>query len=112
LLKNTTLKNGFDYISQITNLEEKIKNVDLVITGEGHLDTQSLQGKVVGQIASMCHKYQVPAVSVVGSCYFSPKEKENLNMRSIFEVIHFAKNLEDAMLNCKSYLLEIGKQIL
>jgi glycerate kinase len=112
LLKNTTLKNGFAYISLITNLEEKIKSADLVVTGEGQLDSQSLQGKIVYQVASICHKYQVPVVAVVGGSKLTPQEKEKLNIKSIYEVIHLAKNLEDAMLNCNSYLIEIGKKIL
>ena len=97
--------------SQITKLEEKIKDADFVITGEGQMDSQSLQGKVVYQVASICHKYQVPIVAVVGVSKLTPLEKENLNVESIYEVIHIAKNLEDAMLNCSSLLIEIGKII-
>lgn len=52
------LISGIEWISQITKLEEKIKVSNLVITAEGRLDNQSLQGKYLGKISQVCAKYR------------------------------------------------------
>jgi glycerate kinase len=60
---------GFSWLSSVMNLEEKIRACDVVITGEGCLDDQSVSGKAIGELAKLCTKYgkqlwAVPAVAV------------------------------------------------
>ena len=50
----TQVVSGLDFIAALANLEDKIKEVDLVITGEGSYDQQSLQGKAAQRIIEMC----------------------------------------------------------
>lgn len=59
---------GFDFVSQGIGLAEKIATVDLVITGEGRLDSQSLQGKVPFGVAQIAKSYGKPVVALCGSC--------------------------------------------
>lgn len=47
---------GFEWIMEIFDLENKIKNADIVLTGEGSLDEQSIHGKAVGKILERCVK--------------------------------------------------------
>ncbi len=49
---------GFDYIANLYNLDTLIQEADLVITTEGVLDHQSVNGKATGQIAKLCQKFQ------------------------------------------------------
>ena len=48
---------GFEWILDIFDLESKIKDTDIVLTGEGSLDEQSIQGKAVGKILDLCARY-------------------------------------------------------
>jgi len=48
---------GFDWIVEIFDLENKIKDTDIVLTGEGSLDEQSIHGKAVGKILDLCIKH-------------------------------------------------------
>lgn len=57
---------GFQAIAALTGLEAKIKNCDLVITGEGKLDSQSLQGKVISGIIELSKKYHKPMIVITG----------------------------------------------
>ncbi|MHC9537290.1 glycerate kinase family protein [Dellaglioa sp. BT-FLS60] len=57
---------GFPLISQAVALENKIETADLVITGEGSLDSQSAQGKVPFGVAMLGKKYHVPVVGLSG----------------------------------------------
>jgi glycerate kinase len=75
LFLHATLKKGIDYICQITDLEEKIKNCELVITGEGKVDQQSLSGKVVAHVYAMAKKYQKRVFILCGQCTLSPNER-------------------------------------
>lgn len=61
-----TPKSGFDIFARNTRLEAHLKKADLVITGEGALDKQTLMGKGVGQIALLCRKHNVPCLALAG----------------------------------------------
>jgi glycerate kinase len=68
LFLNATLRKGIDFISDITHLEEKIKVSDIVITGEGKVDHQTLSGKVVAHVLSLAHQYGKPVFILCGQC--------------------------------------------
>ena len=61
-----TLQSGFDAVSQAVRLAERIARADLVITGEGRLDTQSAYGKTVSGVAALAHEANVPCAAVAG----------------------------------------------
>lgn len=56
------LKSGIDTVLDITGFDEKLKDTDLVITGEGRMDWQSAFGKVPSGVGKRCRKAGVPAV--------------------------------------------------
>jgi len=60
------LMSGFDLVADETRLDESIASADLVITGEGFLDAESFEGKVVGGVAQLCAAAGVPCLAVVG----------------------------------------------
>lgn len=62
-----TIKSGFDIISEACRLEEKIKNADLVITGEGKTDRQTLMGKLPYKICKLAQKHSKKCVVISGS---------------------------------------------
>ncbi|MGN1421280.1 MAG: glycerate kinase [Eubacterium sp.] len=51
------IKSGFDILSDACSLEDKIKQADLVITGEGKTDRQTLMGKLPYKISELCKKH-------------------------------------------------------
>lgn len=60
------IKSGFDILAQAYDLEEKIKNSDIVITGEGKTDKQTLMGKLPFKIAELAKKYDKKCVIISG----------------------------------------------
>lgn len=62
------LVSGFAMVARVCELERRIAAVDLVITGEGSLDAQSLSGKGPVGIARLCREAGVPCVAVAGAC--------------------------------------------
>ena len=60
------IKSGFDILAQYCNLEEKIKNADIIITGEGKTDEQTLMGKLPYKIYELCKKHNKRCVVISG----------------------------------------------
>lgn len=106
-LLQAELQNGFKMLAEVTDLEKGIQKADLVITGEGKIDSSSFQGKVVGNVLSLCEKYSIPCGIVGGMIQL--KEFENFIFQK--SIISRAVDINDAMTNPKKYLIEIGKEI-
>lgn len=62
------LVSGFSLVAEVCELRQRIAAADLVITGEGSLDAQSLSGKGPIGIARLCREIGVPCVAVAGAC--------------------------------------------
>ncbi|MEC7271227.1 MAG: glycerate kinase [Chloroflexota bacterium] len=62
-----TLRPGVDIIFDTLNVEEKIKDADLIITGEGQFDISSTYNKAPTAIAKLGKKYNIPAIGISGS---------------------------------------------
>jgi glycerate kinase len=63
------LVSGFELVAEEVALDERIEGADLVITGEGFLDEQSFEGKVVGGVAALAGQLDVPVVAIAGQVY-------------------------------------------
>lgn len=99
---------GINMFIHLFDVEEKVKNTDLVITGEGRLDSQSFDGKVVGGIQKLCKKLGKPMVVVCGQ-HLNP-ENQTFDF-PIYTVIEKANSVEDAIQNAAQYLEQIGQKI-
>ena len=62
------LRMGIDVVLDLTGFDRKCRGASLVITGEGHLDSQSLRGKTVVGVARRARALGVPAAALVGGC--------------------------------------------
>ena len=63
------LVEGFDVVADEVDLWGKVEGADLVVTGEGFLDAQSFEGKVVGGVAAMAAEAGVRVVVVAGDVF-------------------------------------------
>ncbi|MEU8005945.1 glycerate kinase [Catellatospora sp. NPDC049111] len=61
-----TVASGIDLIRELTGLDEVLENVDLVITGEGSFDHQSLRGKAISGLAGAARDLGIPCVVLAG----------------------------------------------
>jgi glycerate kinase len=57
---------GIDIFERHARLRERVRAVQLVLTGEGALDAQTLMGKGVGEVASLCRRAGVPCLGLAG----------------------------------------------
>jgi len=61
---NAELRPGIEIIIEIVKLEQTIKDADLVITGEGKIDSQTIYGKAPIGVAKIAKKYDIPVIAV------------------------------------------------
>lgn len=100
---------GIDLFINLFDLENQAKNADLIITGEGRLDSQSFDGKVVGGIYKICQKHDKPMAVVCGQ--YLQSAAIGTKKIAIYTVLESAKSLADAMENTEKYLAEIGQKL-
>ena len=114
-LLGADIKSGIETIMEITGFEDKLKKADYIVSGEGKLDSQSLQGKVVSKVHELASKHNKPLVLFVGQNTLSKPKPETFNSISIESILSIAKNAKDAMQNASEYLeqmaFEIGKRL-
>lgn len=108
---NAKLLRGFEIISKIINLEENIKNADLIITGEGKLDAQSSMGKVPSEVAKLAKKYSKKVVALGGAV---DDGFDDGLFNGAFCILNSPISLEEAMEKeiAKANLTKISRQIL
>ncbi len=107
---NGQIKNGFKTFAELTNISEKVKQADLIISGEGKLDNQSLNGKVVGEIANICTKYSKKHVVLVGKNELTPSVIQHNNIHSVLEIVSLV-DTEDAFKNAAKHLTSLAQLI-
>lgn len=77
------LVSGVRFFMQAVNLEEKIKQCDAIITGEGKMDTQTLSGKVIQGIGELAKRYSKPVFAVVGKNELSAEQQAQLSLKKV-----------------------------
>ena len=76
------LEMGIDVFKRYAMLEDRIRAAQLVITGEGAIDAQSLMGKGVGEIATLCGTLGVPCIGIAGAIL------ERMRAQTIFHALY------------------------
>lgn len=95
------LKKGIDYILDIIGFDSLLDGCDLVITGEGRLDSQSLRGKVVHGVAERAAEKNVPVIAVVG-CTADDVKPENI--RKVYPASDGKRSFEEVKKSCREDL--------
>ena len=97
------IRSGFDLVAEILDLEKAIADSDLVVTAEGRLDAQTLEGKGPAGVAALARKHGKPVVAFGGSI------EDDAGLHEIFDAVvsitHEPMPLERA-LNEAAALLE------
>lgn len=99
-----SVKSGIDEIMRLTAFEEQVEHADLVITGEGRLDQQSLQGKVIDGVCRMSKKHAKDVALFAGQVTLAEEACAELSPFPPQEIMALAKGQQDAFANASAYL--------
>lgn len=91
------LVRGIELILNEIKLEEYVKDADIVITGEGHLDSQTAMGKAPNGVADIAKKWNVPVIAIGGSVLDDPTMSEGCLIDACFSIMKKPCSLEEAM---------------
>jgi len=92
-----SLRSGIDIVLDSIQFDTALKNADIVITGEGKVDAQSLMGKVISGIAKRCTQANVPLIVLAGEIDASALRSHEHGVSALFSIMHGPMSLEDAM---------------
>ncbi|WP_217184834.1 glycerate kinase [Streptomyces sp. AC495_CC817] len=102
---------GIDVVQRLTGLAERIDGADLVITGEGSLDDQSLGGKTPLGVAAAARAAGVPVVAVCGRSTLSAEQADAAGFLRVYPLSEIEPDPETSIANARVLLVEIGRRI-
>jgi glycerate kinase len=110
---NAVLESGIKIVLEETKLEDKIKDADLVITGEGRLDGQTAMGKAPIGVAKLAKQYEKTVIAFAGSVTRDARECNQYGIDAYFPILRTITTLEDAMNseNAKRNLSDTAEQV-
>lgn len=91
------IESGIQVILKILEFEKLLPGTDLVITGEGQVDFQSVFGKVPFGVASLCKKYGIPCVVIAGSLGEGAEKLTGCGVTGMTSILSRPMSLQQAM---------------
>lgn len=109
---NGELKSGTEIVMEMTNLEQKIKDADLVITGEGRIDYQTAFGKAPLGVAKLAKSKGKPVIAIAGSLGENYNVLYSKGFDGIFSIINRPMSLNEAIDNAEQLLENLSESII
>jgi glycerate kinase len=100
------IESGFDRVAQMSHLEDRLAAADLVITGEGSFDSQSVQGKVTGRIIELATEAGRPVTLFAGRALH--KGYTGATVHTIAEI---EPDASKAMANAAALLTRLAERV-
>jgi glycerate kinase len=94
---NARLRPGIEIVIETLRLEEALRDADLVITGEGRLDSQSIHGKTPIGVARVAKHYGLPVIGIAGSLSKDYQVVHQHGIDAAFSVLDRVVTLEEAL---------------
>lgn len=92
-----TLKEGVKIVMEQTRFEEQLRGVDLIFTGEGKMDDQTLQGKLIAGIAQAAQQNGIPVFALCGTLLLSPEEVQRIGLIYATSILNRPMTLNEAI---------------
>lgn len=108
---NAKIKPGIEVVLTILKFRELLGNCDLLVTGEGRMDSQSSQGKVPVGVSKLAKEQEIPVIAVTGGLAGEVEELYDLGIDLILPIADKPMELKEAMADVDRLLLESGKRI-
>ena len=89
------LKSGIELLLDTMHFDEMIQDAELVITGEGRIDWQSANGKVLSGIGRRCKKAQIPCLALCGSIGENAQHMYSHGITAIFSTVKGTASFEE-----------------
>lgn len=108
---NAKLRLGVDIVIEATGLEDKVKGADLVITGEGGIDGQTIYGKTPIGVAKVAKKFGIPVLAVAGGISDDASVVYEHGIDGLMSIIPHPMTLEEAMVQGGKLVSDAAERI-
>ncbi len=105
------LRQGIDIVTEALGLEALVKDASLVITGEGRIDSQSINGKVPIGVARVAKRYNKPVIAIGGSLTQDVDVVFDHGLDAVFSVLYRICTLEEALEQAADNLRKSARNI-
>jgi glycerate 2-kinase len=105
------LRPGIEIIIEAVGLEAHVRNADLVITGEGRIDSQTILGKTPIGVARMAKRYGKPVIGIAGCLASDAGVVHEYGIDAVFSVLSRAGSVEEALAHAAVNLRAASRNI-
>ncbi|MGG0738246.1 glycerate kinase [Niallia taxi] len=105
------LKRGVDIVMEAAKLSDIIAGADLVITGEGKIDGQTIFGKTPIGVAKTAKKHGVPVIGIAGNIASDSDAVHEYGIDAIFSIIPGVVSLQEAFLHADEFVERTARNI-
>ncbi len=93
------LRPGIEIVTDALRLADLVADADLVITGEGRIDSQTIHGKVPVGVAKVAKRFNVPVIGIAGSLTADVGVVHQHGLDAVFSVLYTVCTLDEALAN-------------
>ena len=108
---NASLRPGVEIVLDAVDVKTLIKDADLVITGEGCIDGQSIFGKTPAGIARIAKQHGIPVIAIAGSLGTDAEKILDFGVHAIFSVVNRPCSLEEALAMASENIRRTSKSV-
>lgn len=106
------LRSGIETVMEITGFDKKTDGVDLIITGEGKMDLQTVAGKVIAGVSGRAIKAGIPFSVICGLAEDVEQVQENIRAHSIYPLVSGSTTAREAMGNAFALVRQRASELM
>jgi glycerate kinase len=108
---NAQLCSGIGLVLDLIGFDTLLADADLVITGEGSLDEQTLGGKAPAGVATRARQAGIPVIAVAGRCLLTSEQLHSAGFTAAYALSDLEPDLQTSMTNAGALLRAVGERI-
>jgi len=108
---NATLRSGIDIVIEAVQLAQRLEDVDLVITGEGRMDFQTVFGKTPVGVAKVAKKRGIPVIAIAGSLAEGADSVYDAGIDAMIDIVPEPMPLEFAIENAPTLITVAAERV-
>lgn len=104
-------ESGADIIAEHTNLADDLETAELIVTGEGRFDEQSLHGKVVGWLAGRARPLGIPVIVLAGQVDLEKSTVRSAGIMAALSIADHAGSVRLALADAANQLMGLASEV-
>jgi glycerate 2-kinase len=104
-------ESGADIIAEFTHLDADLETADMIVTGEGRFDEQSLHGKVVGSLTALARPLGIPVIVLAGQVNLEKSAVRSSGIMSALSIAEYSGSVRLAQADAANQLMGLASQV-